>query len=345
MYSFISKILDKECKLIAVLDHLDIHSANGRMFIGILSIIAQWEREVISERTRAGMNEMVSEGKYPYGGKRPFGWDITKDRRMKVNEKEAGIVRWMAQKILDGDPISQIVDELYEKEGLHMSWMTAKKILSREVNSGIFSYQGKQFNDIFPSILEHDVYLKVCEILEENQLSQVNKQKYVFHRLVYCTCGRQMEQKSTNKHSPDGVRIYYYYYCPNCNARISQQKIMNEIADKMVLLNDSLDKNESKNKIKIRLWKIENKKNELYEEFINGSIEKGAYIYSINKIQSNENDLMNELNALDEKITNIKEVDCQIQYKVAHKVIEKIIVDSKTQKIKNVIYKIKKNDT
>ena len=79
-YKLISEVLDYDCTLVAVVDRLDISSANGRMLVGILSIIAQWEREVISERTIAALVEMAREGKYPLCNS-PFGW--SKDQNKK----------------------------------------------------------------------------------------------------------------------------------------------------------------------------------------------------------------------------------------------------------------------
>ncbi|MFR3429048.1 MAG: hypothetical protein ACLTTH_02245 [Holdemanella porci] len=40
--------MEYDCSLVAVVDRIDISSANGRMLVGILSVISQWEREVIS---------------------------------------------------------------------------------------------------------------------------------------------------------------------------------------------------------------------------------------------------------------------------------------------------------
>ena len=71
-YKLIKQVMAYDCSLVAVVDRLDITSANGRMFVGLLSLISQWEREVISERTIAGLEQMARSGKYPCGGKAPY---------------------------------------------------------------------------------------------------------------------------------------------------------------------------------------------------------------------------------------------------------------------------------
>lgn len=42
---------------------IDTHSAAGRMFIQMLSAFAEYEREIITERTRAGLEEYRKKGK------------------------------------------------------------------------------------------------------------------------------------------------------------------------------------------------------------------------------------------------------------------------------------------
>ena len=59
IYNMIEMLIDHKCNLVAVMDNIDINSANGRLFVGILAIIAQWERETIIERTNDGLEEMV----------------------------------------------------------------------------------------------------------------------------------------------------------------------------------------------------------------------------------------------------------------------------------------------
>lgn len=67
VYEFIKKLMEKECNLIAVVDNIDIHSANGRLIVGILAIIAQWERETVIERTNDALVQMCEQGKFPIG--------------------------------------------------------------------------------------------------------------------------------------------------------------------------------------------------------------------------------------------------------------------------------------
>ena len=60
--------------LISVSESLDTSSASGRMFINLLGVLSQWERETISERTTTTLGHLRAAGKVygptPYGFRR-----------------------------------------------------------------------------------------------------------------------------------------------------------------------------------------------------------------------------------------------------------------------------------
>ena len=63
--------LEMDVNLIAILDNLDIKTANGRLLVGMLAIIAQWERETIVERTNDGLMQMALEAARQVIGQTP----------------------------------------------------------------------------------------------------------------------------------------------------------------------------------------------------------------------------------------------------------------------------------
>jgi site-specific DNA recombinase len=65
--------------LIAIMDSIDTSTAGGRMVANMFSVIAQWEREIIVERTMAAFDHMRSQDRL-CGLKAPFGWEKDPDR-------------------------------------------------------------------------------------------------------------------------------------------------------------------------------------------------------------------------------------------------------------------------
>lgn len=62
-----------DCSLISVGEHIDTASASGRLVINILTVVSQWEREAIGERTSVVMQHMKANGQWT-GGWPPFGY-------------------------------------------------------------------------------------------------------------------------------------------------------------------------------------------------------------------------------------------------------------------------------
>ncbi len=69
----------------SIQDNFDTCTANGRMVMNILATIAQWERDIISERTREAMQFMKNSLKLV--GAVPFGFDLV-ERELTPNPDE-----------------------------------------------------------------------------------------------------------------------------------------------------------------------------------------------------------------------------------------------------------------
>lgn len=234
-YKLIKQVMDYDCSLVAVIDRLDITSANGRMFVGLLSLISQWEREVISERTIAGLEQMVRSGKYPCGGKAPYGWNKTNDGKLMINEKEAEIINYMTDCYIEGYSLSDISKMVFAKYGYRKSWRHLKELLIRKMNIGVFEFHGVSYDDFVPPIMNLNKYNELLKMAAHREVHSLEKQTYTFHRLVYCSCGEMLQHVCTIKHNSGVSRIYRYYYCSKCNKRVNQTFLEKEIFETLFL--------------------------------------------------------------------------------------------------------------
>ena len=81
--------------LLSVADHLDTSSAMGRFALGLLGLLAQWERETIGERTSAALGALAARGAYTGGGV-PYGFRVGDDGALVPDPAEhaaAGLAR------------------------------------------------------------------------------------------------------------------------------------------------------------------------------------------------------------------------------------------------------------
>ena len=81
---------DGRWSLLSVGEQIDTRSAAGRMMLSMLTVIGQWEREAIGERTSAAMAHMATEGRYT-GGKAPYGYSVDGDHVVEDPDEQATI--------------------------------------------------------------------------------------------------------------------------------------------------------------------------------------------------------------------------------------------------------------
>jgi DNA invertase Pin-like site-specific DNA recombinase len=91
---------------------VDTGSAAGRMFLALLAAFAEFEREMILERTAAGRARRKAEGLL-HGGPRMFGTVGIGPTAVSEEqaEEEAELLREAARRLVDDDNLSQIVED------------------------------------------------------------------------------------------------------------------------------------------------------------------------------------------------------------------------------------------
>lgn len=341
-YKLIKQVMAYDCSLVAVVDRLDITSANGRMFVGLLSLISQWEREVISERTIAGLEQMARSGKYPCGGKTPYGWDKTDDGKLVINENEAEIINYMTDCYIEGYSLQDISKMVFTKYEYRKSWRHLKELLIRKMNIGIFEFHGVSYDDFVPPIMNLNKYNELLKMAAHREVHSLDKQTYTFHHLVYCSCGKMMQHVCTIKHNSGVSRIYRYYYCDSCNKRVNQTFLEKEIFETLFLEEfriKALEKHKKKEQI---LSSLEAKKEEVFNAYKENIIDFDTYKFTMAKLEKERNMALKELSSLD-IVSNSKyfEMTQDEKYAYVHDMISKIIFDFDEQIVLSIQFKRK----
>ena len=79
----ISVLEQYNCFLLCDRDDVNTSTANGRFFVRMLTVLSQLEIEIVSERTKFGLNGAIKSGYIP--GQRPFGYKSAEDKRMVID--------------------------------------------------------------------------------------------------------------------------------------------------------------------------------------------------------------------------------------------------------------------
>lgn len=102
--------------LVSVQDSINTSTAAGRLVLNVLGSVAQWEREAVSERTKAALSVKKSAGQRV--GTIPFGYDLDSNGvDLIANEKELEAISLMQELRNMGLSFNKIAAEL-ESRGI-----------------------------------------------------------------------------------------------------------------------------------------------------------------------------------------------------------------------------------
>jgi DNA invertase Pin-like site-specific DNA recombinase len=110
--------------LVSVTQQLNTTDSLGRLTLNILLSFAQFERELIAERTRDKMRAARRKGKW-LGGQPILGYDVDPERGgLKVNAAEAPRVQWIFQQIAQGKSAEEVLDGLARRGWTTKQWVS-----------------------------------------------------------------------------------------------------------------------------------------------------------------------------------------------------------------------------
>jgi hypothetical protein len=156
----------------------------GRLTLNILLSFAQFEREMIADRTRDKMAAARRKGKW-VGGKPPLGYDIAAaEGRLVVNDQEAGRVQVIFEVYLQCRSLAATLAGLEAREWTTKHWKSRdgvehvgrpftktglRRLLSNVLYVGRVSYQGQEHMGEQEAIIEQSVWQRVQRRLAEER--------------------------------------------------------------------------------------------------------------------------------------------------------------------------------
>ena len=235
----ISVLEQYNCFLLCDRDDVNTSTANGRFFVRMLTVLSQLEIEIVSERTKFGLNGAIKSGHIP--GQRPFGYKSAEDKRMVIDNATRPYIEKIFDMYLEGKSFQQIANyfkenNIYPKK----NWKdtTIQKIIDNKIYMGDYEQYkriGKQEN------LEPIVYMNVVEPIisrakweecqrqkERNQRTYTRDRVYTFFQRLKCpNCSRIMKCKG----SGGTKRKYMYYTCEHCHINFNEDHVEHLLND------------------------------------------------------------------------------------------------------------------
>src|SRR3982074_2516435 len=148
-FSRLVEVFDQhKVTFVSVTQSFNTTTSMGRLTLNILLSFAQFEREVIGERIRDKFAASRKRGMW-MGGWAPLGYEV-KDRKLLVNEADAGLVRSIFQRFLKVGSATQLARELIKenvrnKYGKLVDKGILYKMLSNPVYIGVAVHKGVSY--------------------------------------------------------------------------------------------------------------------------------------------------------------------------------------------------------
>ena len=290
----ISMLEENNCFLVCDRDDVNTSTANGRFFVRMLTVLSQLEIEIVSERTKFGLNGAIKSGHLP--GILPLGYKKDGNKKTIIDETTRPIIERIYNMYLEGKSF-QTISNIFNNEKLlsPKKWRdsTIQKIIDNKIYMGDYEQYkriAKKENKepvIYMNVVEPIISRAMweeCQLQKEKNQRTYNRDRiYTFFQKIKCpTRGRIMKCKG----SGGKKKKYMYYNCEHCHLNYREDKIeeclMNFIydlveydmavkkyffpvlADKKPKQTEEIDKD---------IKKLENQRNRIKKAYINGIVE------------------------------------------------------------------------
>lgn len=214
---------------VSVTQQFNTSTPVGRLTLHILLSFAQFEREIISERTRDKKAAAKRKGKWT-GGYVPLGYDLdAHGGKLVLNDSEAEQVRTIFKIFVEKRSLALALAEVQRRGCKTKSWVTEKqkqhvgreftesslrRLLADELYAGMVAYRGQSYRGEHRRIVTPGVWKRAQHLLlasdPERRQEKRNEDGALLRGLLHCgRCGKPMSHTSTERRT----RRYRYYVC------------------------------------------------------------------------------------------------------------------------------------
>ena len=185
---------------------------------GINEAFAEFYSVELAEKVNRGMYQNLLDGKH-IGGPVLLGYKV-ENQRVVVDEETAPIVReafktYISSEISIRDLANKLNNLGYKVHGKDFRYASVQALLTNRRYIGEFKYKGEIHLNVYPSIIDKDIFDKAQEkLLEKKKIGGHYRtpEKYLLSGKLFCgECGEPM--KAYAGISKNSQKLYRYYRC------------------------------------------------------------------------------------------------------------------------------------
>jgi site-specific DNA recombinase len=222
LHNMLEEMEQYKCAFKSATEPYDTSTAMGRMFIGLVALLAQWETENLSERIKMALDKKVSDGERV--GNIPFGFNLSEKETLVKNIKQATVVLEMIKMVKGGKSASQIAAHLTRTNNDRVRWHAqgVLRVLRNPALYGATRWNGKVFEDthVDEAIISKAEFNKLQQMLDDRSVHRLREVEstYVFQGVLICpTCNSPLSVNRYVRKKKDGSQYQgALYKCQNC---------------------------------------------------------------------------------------------------------------------------------
>jgi len=337
---------ENDCSFNSLMESIDTKSASGRMFLKIIGIFAEFERENISERVRLGFEKKAREGYSQCTNLASYGYTRENGNNIQeIHKKEAKIVREIfdmyvnQNKSFNGIAGELNIRKIPTKTGSLWYARTIKKTLSNPNYIGKVRYAVDDEERYFEADGKHEGIIseklyqaaqtKMANNFKKSHTKHPRDENYFCGVLECALCGRKLTTNNHIRKRVDGSKYFIpRYICQDMVAKVCKAKSMShkkveeaflkyianiqdlDVADEVEIKNEAP---KSKNDILIKeytemLRKIEKREKDVIRLYVDEKLAHEDYTKMIKMIKNDKNSYSKQLAELEniEEPENVK---------------------------------------
>lgn len=259
---YTAELDDLGIKIVSVTQDFD-NSNEGNLSRGLINLLNEYYSLNLAKHTYAGLMKKAQRFEH-CGGVAPLGYYVGNDKKLKVNEAEAEIVRLIFDLYESNYSYSRMAEELNKRgyrtrAGKLFNKNSFSSILSQEKYIGKYTWnktrkknhQGKRNShkyksedeqiieyNVIPPIIEQEQFDRVQAMMagRKDGTAQSKSRRYYLlgslDKLKCAECGANLIGTARKSHGKE----YLYYYCPNHKRHIcSVKEVRADYLDRFVI--------------------------------------------------------------------------------------------------------------
>ncbi len=232
LHQMLDLLEEYNCKFRSATEVYDTTTAMGRMFIGLVALLAQWETENLSERIIMALDEKAADGEW--SGQPPYGYDVDENDKLVKNDKGKYVLD-IINKLEAGWSYNSI-SEHYRIIDQSRGWSAnaISRIVRNPALYGASRRKGEVREGTHEGYITKERFLRLQKMLDDRgiQFRKDIESTGIFGGVLVCPnddCGhRLIATRFITKRADGSEYVGYTYRCSYCSKHKRTQKTSGE---------------------------------------------------------------------------------------------------------------------